>query len=147
MYRFLMILLVLTVPIMSLAAQSTAPWLQPEVLKAAVDIGLTEEQQPLFRNAITHLVENQISATNKLLRQNNIADLKRKLTTVTHRQFKKMDREMEGFLTSEQLPQYQTYRDALHAQMTRSMVRRGRSSSSAVNDTERTLDQGAVQHH
>ena len=147
MYRTLPILLMLFIPLVSHAAQSSAPWLQPEVLKAGVAIGLTEQQQPLFRDAITHLVENQTAATNKLLRQNNIADLKRKLTTVTNRQFNKMDREMKGFLTTEQLPQYQVYRDALRSHMTRSTVRRGSSSSESINDTERTLDQGAVQHH
>jgi hypothetical protein len=137
----------LFIPLVSQTAQSSVPWLQPDVLKAAVAIGLTEQQQPLFRDAITRLVENQTSATNKLLRQNNVADLKRRLTTVTNRQFTKMDREMKDFLTTKQLPQYQIYRDALRSHITRSTVRRGRSSSESVNDTERTLDQGAVQHH
>ncbi|XOV84706.1 MAG: hypothetical protein ACFHXK_06210 [bacterium] len=146
MYQRLLYLLLL-LPLASQAQENRAPWLQPDVLKAAGDIGLTAEQQPLFRNAITHLVENQIAATNKLLRRNNIADLKRKLTTVTNRQFKKMDQEMAGFLTPEQIPQYQIYRDALRAHMARSTVRRGRSSSAAVNDTERSLEQGAIQHH
>ena len=147
MYRFFMILLSMAVPIMSHAAQSTAPWLQPEVLKAAVNIGLTDEQLPLFREAITHLAQNQTSATNKLLRQNNIADLERKLTTVTNRQFKKMDREMGAFLTSTQLPRYDIYRNVLREHLTRSTTTRAGSSSASVNDTERTLDQGAVQHH
>jgi len=147
MIRYVLFLLPLFMPLSSQAEANNEPWLQPEVLKAALDIGLTEAQLPQFRDAITHLAQNQISATNKLLRQNNIADLDRKLTTVTNRQFKKMDREMAQFLSAEQLPKYQIYRDALRAHMTRSTVRRGRSSSASVNETERTLDQGAIQHH
>jgi hypothetical protein len=147
MIRYVLFLLPLIMPLSSQAEANNELWLQPEVLKAALDIGLTEAQLPQFRDAITHLAQNQISATNKLLRQNNIADLDRKLTTVTNRQFKKMDREMAQFLSATQLPKYKIYRDALRAHMTRSTIRRGGSSSASVNETERTLDQGAIQNH
>lgn len=147
MIRHLLILLPLIIALPGHAAENKPPWLQPEVLKAAVNIGLTEAQRPQFRDAITQLAQNQISATNKLLRQNNIADLDRRFTTVINRQFKKMDREMAQFLTPTQLPKYQIYRDTLRAHMTRSTARRGRSSRDWVNETERTLDQGAIQHH
>ena len=102
--RQALLLLILSITFPSnAAAQSTPPWLQPDTLKAAIAIGLSQEQLPQFRGALTDLINNQIAATNKLLRRNNVEDLERKIKTATNRQFNKMDKSMGGFLTDEQL--------------------------------------------
>ena len=140
-------LVLLMLPLAGLADQSEAPWLHPDVLEAAAGMQLTDEQLPRFRDAITNLVHNQTAATNKLLRQNNIADLDRKLKTVTNRQFRKMDREVGEFLSEAQLTGYRTYRQALKTQLTRYTVTRGGSSSASLSDTEKTLGQTSAHHH
>jgi len=147
MYYPVLCLLLLTIPHLSQAEQTDSPWLQPEVLKAAVSIELTDEQLPLFRAAITNLVNNQLTATNKLLRRNNIVDLDQKLKTATNRQFRKMDRDMGKFLSEAQHPQYLIYRKALRAQLTNSALTRSTSSSASISDTSKTLGQSGAQHH
>jgi hypothetical protein len=147
MQYVLLLLLVVATPHLSFAGQQTSPWLQPEVLKAAGALQLTEEQLPQFRAAITDLEDNLVAATNKLLRQNNIADLERKLKSTTNRQFKKLDRQVGTFLTETQQPLYLVYRDKLKSQLVKSTNRRGGSSSSSLSDTEKNLGQTSGAHH
>ncbi len=137
----------LMIPLACPAAQDQPPWLQPEVLKAAAGIALTEAKLPLFQAALTNLVNNQTLSTNKLLRQNNVVDLDRKLKTSTNRQFKKMDREMSGFLSATQLPSYRIYRNALKRQLTKNTIMRSASSDDSIKETAKTLRQTATQHH
>lgn len=139
--------LVVALPHLSFAEQQTSPWLQPEVLKAAGALQLTKEQLPQFHAAITDFEDNLVAATNRLLRQNNIADRKRKLKSITNRQFKKLDKQVGTFLAETQQPEYLVYRDKLKSQLVKSTNRRGGSSSSSLSNTEKTLGQTSGAHH
>ena len=141
------ILLIVALPSLSFAERQVPPWLQPDVLKAAGAIQLTEQQLPYFHAAITDFEHNLVTATNRLLRQNNIADLKRKLKSATNRQFKKLDTQVGAFLTESQQGPYLVYRNKLKSEIAKSTRRRGGSSDSALSDTERTLGQTSAMHH
>lgn len=147
MQYFLLLLLLVALPHHSFAEQQTPPWLQPEVLKAAGALQLTKEQLPQFHAAITDLQDNLVSATNRVLRQNNVVDLERKLQTITNRQFNKLDNQVGTFLAENQQSQYIVYRDKLKTQLVKSTNRRGGSSSNSLSDTEKTLGQTSAAHH
>ena len=55
------------------------PWLNVDVLKAAIAIDMTDEQKPQFQQAVSDLVNNRAKAINKIMRRNNVTDLRRKL--------------------------------------------------------------------
>lgn len=116
------------------------PWLQPEVLKAAGGIGLTEEQMPGFRTAISDLVNNRAKAINRVMGKNNLTNVKRKVRVASKRQFKKMDKAMAGLLTDEQYPRYETYRDLLSKNLNDATRRRTGSSADAIGQTSAGLD-------
>jgi len=143
--RYVLVLLILLASPLSFAEKATAkapqsPWLQPEVIKAAVGIGLTEEQKPQFRQAVTDLINNQVSATNRLLRRNNIDNLERKLKTASNRQFNKMDKSMQAFLSAEQYTQYGVYRAALKEQMANAATNRSGTNDDALNGANAAID-------
>ena len=99
------------------AAQPTPAYLQPTVLKAALEINLTEEQQPMFREALTNFFNNRMSAINLLLRRHNQTGLPRKIKSKTNGLLKTMDKDMAAFLTEEQIPAYETYRQTLKSNL------------------------------
>lgn len=92
-------------------------WTDPEVLKAAIDIGLTPEQRADFRSAITTFLQNFSSDVKRLLNARNPNDLPRKIAAKRKARVKVMDEEMQAFLTEEQYPAYETYRDLLLEKM------------------------------
>ncbi len=99
------------------AAEQVPAFMKPEVLEAAVAIQLTEEQQPLFRSAVGTFVDERMKAINKLMRRNNQTGVPRKIKSRTNSLLKKMDEEMAGFLTEEQMPAYENYREKLKANL------------------------------
>ncbi len=108
------------------------PWLDTEVLKAALAIELTEEQKPQFQQAVSDLVNNRAKAFNKLLRRNNVTNLERKMKTASSRQFNKMDKAMAGFLSDAQFPRYEVYRDLLEQKMIEAAKERTRTGDAAA---------------
>lgn len=121
-------------------ALPSEPWLQPEVLKAAVNIGMTQEQMPGFRAAVTDLVNNRAKAINKVMKRNNVSNLKRKINVASNRQFRKMDRSMAALLTDEQYPKYMIYRDLLSENMQQATRKRSGSNSESMGATNSALD-------
>jgi hypothetical protein len=99
------------------ADQPTPAFAQPEVLKAALQIGLTEEQQPKFRDGVTHFFNCRTAAFNRLMKGRDQVDLERKMKSKTKSCAKTMDKEMHEFLTEEQRPKYQNYREVLFANL------------------------------
>jgi hypothetical protein len=99
------------------AEPPTPAFLQPDVLRAAVAINLTEEQKPQFQAALTQFINARIEAVNRLMRKNNQTNLGRKIKSRSNSLLKQMDKDMAMFLTEEQLPAYQVYRDTLKANM------------------------------
>lgn len=132
-------------PVASAATPATAPlpsepWLQPEVLRAAVGIGMTKEQMPDFRIAVTDLVSNRAKAINKVMGRNNVTGLKRKIRVASSRQFRKMDKSMTALLTAEQYPKYEIYRDLLSQNMQEATKKRSGSSADTMGRTASAID-------
>ena len=115
---------------------ATAPWMQPEVIAAALQMQLTTDQRVAFHTAISGMVNGQIKATNNVLRRNNVTNLPRKLKMVKRRALNKFDKQMAAILTAEQQPSYQIYLDLLATHMTRAA--RGRSSANATAENGKT---------
>ncbi|MEM7099468.1 MAG: hypothetical protein AAF541_14485 [Pseudomonadota bacterium] len=105
-------LLLLAVPLHA-AEQPKPAFMQPEVLKAAIDINMTEEQKPQFQQALTTFVEDRMKMIGKLMRGNNVTNMPRKIKSRTNTLLKKMDKNMAKFLTEEQMPAYENYRNLL----------------------------------
>ncbi len=102
---------------LALAGQATPAFMQPEVLKAALAIQLTEEQEPQFQSSITELFNERMKYFNKLMRGHNVTNMERKMRGKTNRLIKTMDKQMAEFLTDEQMPAYENYRDTLRSYM------------------------------
>ncbi|MEM7000855.1 MAG: hypothetical protein AAF529_08715 [Pseudomonadota bacterium] len=99
------------------AAEQTPAFMQPEVLKAAIAIGLNEEQKPKFQAALGDFVNARLQAIGKLMRKRNQTGLPRKIKSKTRSLLKQMDADMAAFLTPEQMPAYENYRDTLKANL------------------------------
>ncbi len=98
----------------ALAAESQGgPWTDPEVLKAALAIDMTDEQKPKFGDGVTGFFNCYMAALKKVMAGRDNVDLERKMKSKTNSCVRKMDEAMSVFLTEEQLPKYAIYRDTL----------------------------------
>ena len=109
---FFMAVLIL-VPAAVHAEEEKPAWLQPEVLKSAVAINMTDEQKPKFQTAITAYLTDLQKSYKKILRGRDTTDLQRKIKRMNKKLTKKMDDSMAEFLSEQQMPKYELYRDAL----------------------------------
>ncbi len=116
MKRLLSVALLLTAPVLFAAEQKPA-YMQPEVLKAALQINLTDTQKPQFQQALTDFVNGRMKAINKIMRGHNQSNIDRKMKSRTNSLLKQMDKDMAGFLTEEQMPAYQNYRKTLKSHL------------------------------
>ncbi len=98
-------------------AEPRPAFLQPEVLKAAVAINLTDEQKPQFQQTLTTFYNDRMAMIGKLMRGHNVTNMDRKIKSRTNTLLKKMDKSMAEFLTQEQMPAYQAYREALKSNL------------------------------
>ncbi|MEZ5559807.1 MAG: hypothetical protein R3E86_14845 [Pseudomonadales bacterium] len=96
--------------------QPVPPWFQPDVLRAAVAINLSDEQKPQFQEAISDFFNDRMEMINKEVRRNP-PNLERRIHSRTNSLVKAMDEKMGTFLTPEQMPQYEVYRDTLLANL------------------------------
>jgi hypothetical protein len=103
----------------SYAAEKPPAWLQPEVLKSAISIDMTEEQKPKFQSAITVYLTDFQKSFKKILRGRDTTDMKRKIKRMNKKLKKKMDGAMAEFLSEEQMQKYEVYRDTLSSAMKR----------------------------
>ncbi len=101
----------------SQAAQAKPAFLQPEVLKAALAINLTEVQKPQFQAAVTEFFNGRMEAFNLLSRRHNQTGIPRKMKSRTKKLLKNMDESVASFLTPEQMPAYEHYRDTLKSKL------------------------------
>ncbi len=105
--------LFLLVSLTTHAAEKKPAWLQPEVLKSAVAINMTDEQKPKFQNAITVYLTDFQKSFKKIITGRDTSGMERKIKRMNKRLKKKMDGAMAEFLSKEQMPKYEVYRDAL----------------------------------
>ena len=118
MKKLLLAALVLGLMHSAFAAEPPTPaYLQPEVLKAGLAIQLTDEQKPLFQQALTNFHNARMEGISLLMRRNNQTNLPRKIKSKTNSLLKKMDKEMAVFLSEEQMPAYKDYRKKLKSNM------------------------------
>lgn len=92
-------------------------FMQPDVLKAAIAIELTEEQQPVFQSAITTFAQGRMDSLRRLMRANNQTNISRKWRTKTRGLLEDMDETMKAALTDAQWPAYENYRETLKANL------------------------------
>ena len=112
--KTLAILLFLVVmPALEGEAQQRPPWMQPDVVRAAVDIGMTDEQLAQFRSHVAEFMDGRMKAFNNLMRRNNVTNMDRKMKSRTKKLKRRMDEQMSELLTEEQYPKYEVYRDLL----------------------------------
>ncbi len=114
----------ITVALISLLAiaplahgEEQVPWTHPEVLKAAWEIGLTQEQRPRFQKGVGDFLQGIGSDVRRLLNSNNQTDLPRKIASKRRSRVRKMDEQMTEILSIEQQSAYATYRDLLLQKM------------------------------
>ncbi|MCY3793249.1 MAG: hypothetical protein F4X81_11960 [Gammaproteobacteria bacterium] len=100
-------------PALDGAAQQRPPWMQPDVVRAAVDIGMTDEQLAQFRSHVAEFMDGRMKAFNNLMRRNNVTNMDRKMKSRTNKLKRRMDEQMSELLTEEQYPKYEVYRDLL----------------------------------
>jgi hypothetical protein len=98
---------------MAQEAPPTVPWMEPEVLKAAIDIGMTDEQSAQFRVIVGKFLEQRVEAVAKLMRGHNVTNLDRTVRSRTNALASDMDTQMAAVLSSDQMPKYEIYRDTL----------------------------------
>ena len=102
----------------AMAGEAPTPgFMVPEVLAAAQDIGMTDEQKPLFRAAVGKFVEDRMKALQNLMRKNNQTNIDRKFRSRTNSLLKKLDKDVAEFLTEEQMGAYKVYRERLKANL------------------------------
>ena len=94
------------------------PWLQPEVAKAYVDIGLTDEQKPKFQKALIEYLQKSNRAIQSTIYTNN-GDLDREIRRRVKKQMNRRSENAAEFLTEEQYPKFEVYRDTLIATMSK----------------------------
>jgi hypothetical protein len=88
------------------------PWLEPEVIKASVQIGLTEAQQPEFRRIVGQYITDRLSMIQQEIRRSP-PNLDRVIKSKSNRLEKAMDEQMKVVLTDEQWKPYENYKKAL----------------------------------
>lgn len=93
-------------------------WLDEEVVGAAIRIGMDESQQVQFRESVTLFLQSFGQEVEKLVRRgvpNLENQVRRKRKSLT----REMDARMAGFLSTEQMPRYEIYRDLLVSKLGR----------------------------
>jgi len=88
------------------------PWLEPEVIKASVEIGLTEAQQPEFRRIVGQYITDRVAMIQQEIRRSP-PNLDRVIKTKSSRLEKAMDTEMKTVLTEGQWKPYENYKKVL----------------------------------
>jgi len=96
----------------SSATQERPPWLEDDVIAAAIMIDMTEVQRPQFRDSITLFLESLREEVERLVRR-GVPNLENAIKRKRKGLVRDMDERMAGFLSDAQMPAYETYRDLL----------------------------------
>ena len=90
-----------------------------DLVMAAVNIGMTEEQRYAFRDLIAEFIQNYRSAMLKITRGHNATDLDRRMEKKHKALLSDLDEEVAVLLSPPQFERYQTYRTLFEAALTR----------------------------
>ena len=108
--------------------QGRPPWMQPQVVKAAVAIKMTTDQQAVFREAVGGFLDGLTTEYVSMMKQQK-DDIPRRIKQARSRHARKMDKKMRAVLDDQQYERYLTYRKLLVAStdvMVNPPSRRGR---------------------
>lgn len=110
---FFVLLLFFSTPFsLTISAEETPPWLQPQVVDAYLAINLAEDQKPKFRDALTSYLQGSNRAVRAAI-NNNKGNLEREIRRRLKKQINRWNDTARTFLTEEQYPLFEIYRDTL----------------------------------
>jgi len=89
-----------------------------EIVMAAVNIGMTEDQRPQFRQTVATFVQDYRSSVLNIMRGNNATHLERKIEKKRQSLTREMDLQMSSFLSLAQMARYETYRELMLTKLT-----------------------------
>ena len=98
-------------------AADAPPWAQPDVVMAALEIRMSEDQMPQFRESVSTYISDLTAMVSQVSRANNATGIERKIRSKNNHLVEKMDERMAEFLSAEQMQKYEVYRDMLLAAM------------------------------
>lgn len=88
------------------------PWLSDEVVKAAMNIGMSEAQLGPFRESVGIFLEEYRDEARRIIRRGD-AGIETSVQRARSSLARQMDKRMKEILTEEQMVPYQDYRAAL----------------------------------
>ena len=110
---FFVLLLFFSTPFtLTISAEETPPWLQPQVVNAYLAINLAEDQKSQFRDALTSYIQGSNRAVRAAI-NNNKGNLEREIRRRLKKQINRWNDAARAFLTEEQYPLFEIYRDTL----------------------------------
>ena len=109
---FVLLLFFSTSFYLTISAEETPPWLQPQVVNAYLAINLAEDQKSKFRDALTSYIQGSNRAVRAAI-NNNKGNLEREIRRRLKKQINRWNDSARTFLTEEQYPLFEIYRDTL----------------------------------
>ncbi len=97
-------------------AGPTPAWMDPQVVKAAIQIGLDPQQQPEFRRIVGEYLTNLRKVVQQEMRRESV-NKDRTIKRKNNGLIKKMDEQVKPLLSAEQWPKYEQYKTLLFAKM------------------------------
>lgn len=92
-------------------------WLRTDVMQAAYEINMTDDQRARFAVELRRFVESYQQSVDKVLARSDVADPAGRIERRRNSLAKKMDRSMADILHESQMPAYQKYRGLLLSEM------------------------------
>ena len=105
-----------TSPAPTQPAVEVPAWMTVDVVKAAVDIHMTDAQQREFNGAVGDFVSSHFTMIQKEVRK-EAPDLEQRVKSRDGVLVRQMDTRMRPILTTEQWPAYENYKKTLRAQL------------------------------
>ena len=103
-------------------------WMTVDIVKAAVDIHMTDEQQHQFNDAVAEFVSSHFAMIQKELKK-EAPDLEQRVKSRDGVLVRQMDARVHPILTTEQWPAYENYKKALRTQLKGMPLPQGSSST------------------
>jgi len=98
------------------AVKAMPPWMQPDVVKAAVQIGMTPEQQTEFRRLVGNYITDRFAMIQQVISRGGM-DLERTIRSKDRGLQSDLDKQMKVVLTKEQWPKYEDYKTVLKSHL------------------------------
>ncbi len=132
MNKFVLMFLWLLILTTSARAESETRAVEDNrLVTAAMDIQLTEDQQPLFQAHLNDYLTNLGSATRKLVRRNNETDVAKKIVRKRRQLTRALDEKMAEILTDQQYQHYEKYRALLLAKVSGALGAQGKEGTTS----------------